>query len=424
MKIKKIAALVLAAGSILNVLPTFAQETNVYEIRTKEELFALKEIESVDSVRLCADLDLSGMEAEPYLIKTLTGTFDGGGHTISNLTLTGQSGNWSTKYSSGLIGTLTGTITNLKLENVTLQMSSCGFSYIGTLAGIIPDGNTALIKQCDVEGELSVSSGSQLYLGGLVGGISGSINQPSTLTIQDCASSVSISGSSSGYSGGITGYLGYYSTLDLSGCAILGNLSNGTVCGIAGYAPSKDAQMHLSDSYFAGVLGGSGRYKRVITHNLSELSSLTCQNLYYDKDQNLYVDTLSKGYSTVTGISGLSTQALLTAAAALDGFEIREGEFGGYPVPKRTKATPAWDLKFSGDNAVVTAAAPGTYYVIFAAYREKRLTDTAWIKQEFSAGETTVSAPSSFIPEGADSVRIMLFDSLESLHPLTSAQLK
>ena len=43
MKCQKIAALVLAAGSILNTLPAFAQETSVYEIKSKEDLFALKE---------------------------------------------------------------------------------------------------------------------------------------------------------------------------------------------------------------------------------------------------------------------------------------------------------------------------------------------------------------------------------------------
>ena len=113
MKCQKIAALVLAAGSILNTLPAFAQETTVYEIKSKEDLFKLKEQDSVDSVRLCADLDLTGMDAEQYLIPSLTGTFDGGGHTIT-LNLNVTSGN------AGLFAELVSgaTIQNLKLAAI------------------------------------------------------------------------------------------------------------------------------------------------------------------------------------------------------------------------------------------------------------------------------------------------------------------
>ncbi len=423
MKCQKIAALVLAAGSILNTLPAFAQETSVYEIKSKEDLFALKEQESVGSVRLCADLDLSGMNAEQYLIPSLAGTFDGGGHTISNLKLAGKTGNWGTTYNTGLIGELTGTVTNLNLENITIEEGSCGFSYVGTIAGFIPDGHTAAVDQCTVTGNISISSGSQLYIGALVGGVSGMINQDSSLTVQSCVSSVTISGSSSGYAGGILGYVGYYCTLDLSNSAILGNLSNGTVCGIIGYAPSKDAKLHLNNSYYAGKLSGSGK-KRIITHNISELSELTCQNVYYDSQKNSYTDTLNKGYSSVTGITGYKTAELPEKVLKSDIFEIRPGEFNGYPVPKRAETAPDWGISFSGNNAVVSAAEDGTYYVIFAAYKGKTLKSAAMIKNTFTAGETTVTAPSAFVTDGADTVRAMLLDSPETLHPLTPAATK
>lgn len=430
MKCQKIAALVLAAGSILNTLPAFAQETNVFEIKSKEDLFALKEQDSVDSVRLCADLDLSGMDAEQYLIPSLTGTFDGDGHTISNLKLAGGNGSyiWSnsttTYVNTGFIGILTGTVTNLNLKDVTLVSDNSKYNCIGAIAGTISGNSNARIDQCTVTGSLSVSGGnSYTYIGAIAGYLSCSVDAPSALTVQNCVTDVNISGCSSSYAGGILGNSGYYGTLDLSNCAILGNLATGTVCGIVGYAPSGDAKFHLNNSYYAGKLSGSGK-KRIITHNISELSELICQNVYYDIQKNSYTDTLNKGYLSVTGITGYKTAELSKEVLKLDGFEIRPGEFNGYPVPKRAETAPDWGISFSGDNAVVSAAEDGTYYVIFAAYEGKKLKSTAMIKDTFTAGETTVTAPSAFVTDGADTVRAMLLDSPETLHPLTPAATK
>lgn len=433
MKCQKIAALVLAAGSILNTLPAFAQETNVYEIKSKEDLFALKEQESVGSVRLCADLDLTGMEAEQYLIPSLTGTFDGGGHTISNLKLAGGNGNYNwisgtTYANTGFIGILTGTVTNLNLKDVTLVSDNSKYNCIGAIAGTIPGNSNARIDQCTVTGSLSVSGGnSYTYIGAIAGYLSGSVDAPSALTVQNCVTDVKISGYSNSYAGGILGYLGYYATLDLSNCAILGDLSGGTVCGIIGYAPSGEATFHLNNSYYAGTLGDSTK-KYVLTYNKNKLS-VTCQNYLYDNEKNKAkyswesVDIITNEDS-LAGVTGCSTADLVQKASEFDGFEIRPGEFNGYPVPKRAETAPDWGISFSGDNAVVSAAEDGTYYVIFAAYEGKKLKSTAMIKDTFTAGETTVTAPSTFVTDGADTVRAMLLDSPETLHPLTSAATK
>ena len=434
MKCQKIAALVLAAGSILNTLPAFAQETSVYEIKSKEDLFALKEQESVGSVRLCADLDLSGMNAEQYLIPSLAGTFDGGGHTISNLKLAGGNGSYSwnsgiTYVNTGFIGILTGTVTNLNLKDVTLISDNSKYNCIGAIAGTISGNSNARIDRCTVTGSLSVATGNgYTYIGAIAGYLSGSVDAPSALTVQNCVTDVNITGCSSSYAGGILGNSGYYGTLDLSNCAILGNLANGTVCGIVGYAPSGDVNFHLNNSYYAGTLGDSKK-KYMLTYNLRELSVLTCQNYLYDNDKNKAAYSWESVYiinnkTSLEGVTGYSTADLMQKASEFDGFEIRPGEFNGYPVPKRAETAPDWGISFSGDNAVVSAAEDGTYYVIFAAYKGKTLKSAAMIKNTFTAGETTVTAPSAFVTDGADTVRAMLLDSPETLHPLTPAATK
>ena len=101
MKLKRLAALLLCAlmvtglfGAAVDVLADGEAETPgvSYYINTLEDLMALAESCAVDSysknvtVYLQTDLDLTGSGFES--IPTFGGVFEGGGHTISGLSLT------------------------------------------------------------------------------------------------------------------------------------------------------------------------------------------------------------------------------------------------------------------------------------------------------------------------------------------------
>lgn len=97
-------------------------------------------------------------------ITSFDGTFDGAGHTISNLNVTGDS-------DIGFIGDLNGgTVKNLLLVNAT----SNGVHSIGGITGRLSAGGTVIacaVSGCKVSGER-----------GLAGGIAGEVDIPSRVT--------------------------------------------------------------------------------------------------------------------------------------------------------------------------------------------------------------------------------------------------
>lgn len=134
---------------------------------------------------LTADLDLEGRVWEPL---DFAGMLDGCGHTISNLRIQ-RSG------AVGFFGINTGVVSNLKLENITIEADfgtvgivagenrgdicaveavGCaitlhgtqGESYVGAVAG----SNTYLLRNCQVEADITVkTAGGSAWVGGLVG---------------------------------------------------------------------------------------------------------------------------------------------------------------------------------------------------------------------------------------------------------------
>ena len=130
------------------------------------------------SAKLMADISLEGKSWTPvgyYDDNTLNGysyagTFDGGGHTISNLKIES-----SDSYSLGLFGYIAtdGVVKNLALSDVEIS----GVVYIGGIVGY----NRGTIENCSVSGSVS---GSSYYVGGIVGYNRG--------TIENCSVSGSV----------------------------------------------------------------------------------------------------------------------------------------------------------------------------------------------------------------------------------------
>ena len=340
MVIGLLPATVQAADSTLSGKGTFAEP---YLISGADELKAFRDRvnggENLACAKLTENIDLKGEEWTP--ITSLIGYLDGDGHTISNLTLKGGTGNRSTSENTGLIGELNGSIVNLNVTNVNITEGIGDFNNVGALVGKIEDGSTSKIDNCCVSGTITSSGGNgYTMIGGLVGYVYGVNNDPTTLTINNCVSNVAMTGASSNYVGGLIGSAQAFSEVTVSKCAVLGDLSGkGTSGGIIGYINAASTALTLSDSYLGGKVGGSKKYG--VAYNLSALSSLSCTNFYYDNEKNKSAsswssfDMLNKGRADAEGKSTADLKAL-----ELDGFEVREGAFDGYPVPKYNEAKP------------------------------------------------------------------------------------
>lgn len=115
------------------------------------------------TVTLAADIDLSAHYWTPIGTSTrkyFEGTFDGDGHTISNLTI-----NTNASY-VGLFGATSGaTLKNVTLDNPQVQNNATGASNTGALVGYMVGSGT--VEYCAVTNG-SVSSDGQC-VGGLIG---------------------------------------------------------------------------------------------------------------------------------------------------------------------------------------------------------------------------------------------------------------
>ena len=187
---------------------TVSEDGKTYEVYNAEGLKNIAELVNEEwklgiNITLTADIDLKGIDWTPIGIDNknqYTGTFNGGGHTITGLTMTG-----SDEY-AGLFGYIgkDGTVKNVKLEKV--QITSDGqYAYVGGVAGY-SRGN---IENCSVSGSVSGnrnSDGTDNCVGGVVG-------QQFDGSITGCSSSTIVEGM-----GGVGGVAGKTANATLTAC--------------------------------------------------------------------------------------------------------------------------------------------------------------------------------------------------------------
>lgn len=174
---------------------------------------------------LTADIDCSGgaWTRIGNTVTPFTGTFDGCGYTISNLTIT------ASNLTQGLFGTIRdpAKIANVTLTNVSI---SSGSSKVGALVGWAQTTGSGLIliQNCSSSGTIA---GTSYYLGGLIGQVSSDGSE--YVYVYDCSSSVVITGSGSGanYIGGL---IGYSDISIVSNCYATGNVTSPNL-GIGGF---------------------------------------------------------------------------------------------------------------------------------------------------------------------------------------------
>lgn len=214
-----------------------------YIAYTVEGLLAWAEAARKDlstSCTLAANIDLTNTEWTPVgdYENLYTGTFDGGGHTLTGLTV-----NQPETYYVGMFRVIGegGTVKNLKLTDVEVK----GFKYVGAIVGQNYGGT---IENCSAAGEIT---GSDDSVGGITGAQFG--------TITDCSVEGKIT-SSYGTVGGIAGYQNGGIT---TGCLVTGNVKSSTDCvgGIAGrQTDGTISDCHSSSTvtgadYVGGVIG-------------------------------------------------------------------------------------------------------------------------------------------------------------------------
>ena len=224
---------------------TVSEDGNTYEVYNAEGLKNIAKLVNEQwnlgiNITLTADIDLSGTNWTPIGIDynhRYTGTFDGGGHTITGLTVTG-----SDQY-AGLFGYINsgGKVMNVVLEDVQITSDNSSGS-VGGVAG----NSWGTIENCSVSGSVSGTT----FAGGVVGSQWGG-------SITGCNSSATVKGVI--FAGGIAGETN--SGASLTGCYATDDVTvenDGTNNSHAGGVVGYNGGGTLTACYATGSVTGSG----------------------------------------------------------------------------------------------------------------------------------------------------------------------
>ena len=332
-----------------------AQKDGVYQIGTADELvWFAKQVNggsTAISGVLTAEIDLNGFDWTPIgsSAKKFSGSFDGAGHTIKNLTIDYQTAKSGERLYLGLFGYAEGTKDNrAAIKNLTVQGSvnaGSEFSvYSGNVAGVVACGSyvdvSGVISRVNVTVDAKV--GSACGVGGLAGVL---INSTAT----NCGSEGNVSGVKN--LGGLC-YEFYAGTM--TGCYNTGAVSGSGTCvgGIMGYAK----QAAIKDVYNTGAVSTT---KNLVGGLVGEMEKSSLTNGYSTGKITVsesggssvgaavgWADTLSNVYylegTSEKGVGRDGTAAAKTAdelkaktmpAALGNGFKRDLGNInGGYPV--------------------------------------------------------------------------------------------
>ena len=332
-----------------------AQKDGVYQIGTADELvWFAKQVNggsTAISGVLMAEIDLNGFDWTPIgsSAKKFSGSFDGAGYAIKNLTIDYQTAKSGERLYLGLFGYAEGTKDNrAAIKNLTVQGSvnaGSEFSvYSGNVAGVVACGSyvdvSGVISRVNVTVDAKV--GSACGVGGLDGVL---INSTAT----NCGSEGNVSGVKN--LGGLC-YEFYAGTM--TGCYNTGAVSGSGTCvgGIMGYAK----QAAIKDVYNTGavsttknLVGGlvgemenssltNGYSTGKITVSESGGSSVGAAVGWADTLSNVYYleGTSEKGVGrdgTATAKTADELKAKTMPAALGNGFKRDLGSVnGGYPV--------------------------------------------------------------------------------------------
>ena len=269
-------------------------EGNPYRIATAEQLACLSSTTNNGTnykdqcFLLTADLDLSAHQWTPIgdasVLHFFKGNFDGGGHTISGLTIGTSSAPASLGY-AGLFGYWdNGSLSNLTLKDASVTCAS-NCAAAGSMVGYMY--GSATLKNCHASGQVT-------NLGQDTGGLFGTLGA----SADNCTSAVSVSGDN-GHVGGIAGQSYYI----IRNCSATGSISGGirnsqdsetdnAVGGIVGIN-----NYSVINSYFTGAISFTGD---PFKNNIGGIAGDNTQNIV-----NCYCAAASVNVSGLSGYGGI-----------------------------------------------------------------------------------------------------------------------
>ena len=225
----------------------YDSNTKTYTVYNANGLLAWNEAAQKDrsiNCTLTADIDLTGKDWTPIGTSSgnsYTGTFDGGGHTITGLTVT------TNDQFVGLFGYLNraGTVKNVVMEGVQITSNQI---YGGSIGGVVGY-SWGTIENCSVSGSVSGT----VYVGGVVGAqIGGSIT--------GCSSSATVKGTVD--VGGVAGQTN--SSATLTACYATGNV-----------IIEMDSKKNIAGGSLVGMNAGSSLLACYATGNVTSTGSST-----------------------------------------------------------------------------------------------------------------------------------------------------
>lgn len=250
---------------------TGTDEISYIDIDSAEDLLALAHSANpredwAKNYRLSADFSLADMAYTPIGSKDIpfSGIFEGNGHTISDLTITGS----ASSQNLGLFGYIEGaSILNVTLENATVA----GGSQLGLLVGYagvnIAEEKASLIGGCTASGSLTALGTSyirQTDAGGLIGVLDGGEDRNTGKSVysaaDNCTADVALTASTHSADppdpGHVGGFVGWNKG-NITACAALGNVFGGnTTGGFAGTNFGNIYHAHAQGNVTAGYTTG------------------------------------------------------------------------------------------------------------------------------------------------------------------------
>ncbi len=339
-------------------------------------------------IRLDADIALSAEDWTP--IAKFGGSFDGGGHTVSGMTI-GASAQPSERAAAGFFETLANgaSITNLKLTDVSICVARTGSSVnqdIVYAGGLVAGGQTmganVRIDNCAVAGgTISVSSGMHVYAGGLAARLGG------TNYVTNCYADVDITAASSSYVASAGGLVATFGSSSFVGnCAALGDVTvsgsslqynRSRAGGLLASAPFLTENCYAAGSVtltnagsgydaYAGMLIGEQSGSAVVDSHYSSKAVLTVNgerkdlvavgktpdSWYSGIDYNKITaqdDVTNDAFAAVMN-QGISAEGL----AETDAYLISSGKFSGYTAEGLAAMRPAaWQSWGAADGKVL-----------------------------------------------------------------------
>ena len=203
---------------------------------------------SYATYKLAADIDLDNHPWTPigqgFIAYSLDGIFDGQGHTIRGMNITGNYG------VCGFFAAVGGVVKHLNVKGrVAPVFTASSQVYCGGIAGMV-FGPGACIAFSSFEGTMAVTHSNSIYAGGIAGQV-GFYSYGQILSCYSVVTDMTLGGAGSHQKGGITGYIDKNSSV-LKGCYWQ------TLTGITeAYGTKKDAPTVEGNASFADAAGAN-----------------------------------------------------------------------------------------------------------------------------------------------------------------------